>query len=159
MTTTCKELDANKIILSLELMGESKAHLLTFICACGFDNDHKEYKRVDFLIKQRGDLTEWIKLFNGDIDSITETTDKFKERKIKKLNIGKDEFIVSSIKSLKNGLQEFFQVECSELEITKINAKLHSKELNLEFIYNRSKEDNWYNTAGKFARSNWKVTA
>jgi len=145
----------NEIIDSLELAEESIPHFLTFIKACGFNMDHREYKRLEFLIKNRRDIKGWLKLFNKDIDTISETTNKFKANKIKDLNISLDGFIKSSSKNLKNGLDSLFQSECSDEDLKIIHGKLHSNEVNLEMIYNKCKGSNLFNSSWMVARSNW----
>lgn len=159
--------DENKLITAMEMMDNSKGHLLFFIKMCGINNDHKEYKRINFLINSKSELDQWMSIFSNefesDIDFLSEVSDKFKMNKIASLNIQLNEFVAScldadsTLRKLKNGLENFFQVECSNEELMKINQKIHSNELSLEFIYKKFKDDNWYNTAGKFARSNWNV--
>ncbi len=159
--TSKKEIDANEIILSMELMKESKAHLLTFINACGFDKGNREYKRIDFLVKQRSDVLRWVEIFvkrfDSDVDDIKKTTDEFKEYKVKNSTISLLDFILASTKNLKTGLEEYFQVECSSDDLIKISEKLHSNELDLTFIYEKCKENNWYNSVDKFFRSKWNI--
>lgn len=153
MTTT--NFDTDELVISLQLADESPAHFLTFISACGGDRKSKEYKRLNFLIKSKKDIREWFNYYDGNIDNISEATDKLKESKLKNLNLSLEKFLVECVTDLKYGLELLFHEECTKETVEKIRDKLHSEELSLKQIYKLFNTNTWYNTASKIARANF----
>jgi hypothetical protein len=147
--------DTDELVLSLQLSDESPAHFLTFIAASGNDRKSKEYNRLTFLIKSKRDIREWFKYYDGNIDNISEATDKLKESKIKSLNLSVEKFLVECVTDLKIGLELLFQEECTKETSEKIRDKLHSEELTLKKIYKIFKTNDWYTSASKIARASW----
>jgi hypothetical protein len=131
----------------------SKAEFMKFIKWYGYDNKSSEYRIIDFLVKDENDVKLWFAKFNGDLDTIEETTDKYKEHKLNKNSMDLSEFLARCAVSLKEAMEMLFQEECQEWLLTKFEGRLHNNSLTLEKVYQIFKSDSWYNSLSKIVRS------
>lgn len=51
------------------------------VCGVGYDSDL--YIELDYLIKSENELNDFIEVFNGNIDDLHETTEKYKDKRFK----------------------------------------------------------------------------
>lgn len=154
-TFTCET--SEKIISAWEIADQSKSNFLNFIETCGIAQEKKVYKHADFLVKDISDINEWLVFLDGDMDKMDDANYAFRTNRIEKINLSLEDFVNICSNNLKDGMELFFQYECAPHIESRLAKKIESGELTFEFIYNKSKEDNWYNTAWNFASSNWLV--
>lgn len=114
---------------------------------------------IDFLIKSDSSLKVFLsKFWSGTYDREFYSSDigNYHLHRLISSEMSFDEFKDLFSFDQRNCIETHFQKPCTNLELSKLAKKLKSGELTLEFIFNKSKEDNWYNSVGKFVRSNWK---
>jgi hypothetical protein len=132
---------------------DSKVDFMKFINWCGYSRNSMEYKRINFLVRDESEVIEWFYCYNGDIDTLTETTDKYREYKLKKYEMDLHEFLARCAISLKDAMERLFMQECPSWQIGKLSERIHSNNLTLEKVYQIFKSDSWYNSLSKIVRS------
>jgi hypothetical protein len=134
---------------------ESKTDFMNFINWYGFDKNSAEYKWISFLVRDENDVKLWFAKFNGNLDEIIETTDKYKEYKLKKYSMKIDEFLARCAENTKDAMEMLFCEECPKWLLRKLEDRLHSGQMSLQLIYSINQSDKWYNSLSKIVRSNF----
>jgi hypothetical protein len=133
---------------------QSKADFMEFIKWYGFGYEHREYKRLDFLIEDDSCVRDWFRFFSGDLDEIIETTDTYKQYKLKKNEMDLHEFLARCSVNLQKACDTLFQESTAKWAVQRLTERLHS-DMSLELVYTINKDNPWYNSLSKIVRATW----
>ncbi|GMX64497.1 hypothetical protein Elgi_37660 [Paenibacillus elgii] len=118
---------------------------------CGFNKDSEEFKDLHFLVNGPTDIQNWIEFFDGDIESISEATKKYKQWRKDSCKLTLDDFLYFADMDLESTLDALFMEFTTKRDVIELRIMIHQGKITLEELYElRKSNPSQYNSLSKF---------